>query len=277
VALLVPATASAGTVTAGNFMAAPGEKNDVTYDAFGSPPITVADLGAPLTVGSGCTDGTPVTCIYTNNVTLQLGDRSDKGWASATITAIVYGEQGADVIHADAEDPQAYGGDGDDEIDVSGNQIRASGGRGDDFIEGPFQHGVSGFVTGDEGDDTLIERDFSGGQGRCAFEGGRGADRIVNWSCTQRGGPGNDVMSRNLAQRVGGMSNGDEGNDIMIGGQAADQFDGGPGGDFIQAAADGVADTVVCGPGNDIVRANAVDTVAADCENVTRVEPPPAG
>ena len=35
-----------------------------------------------------------------------------------------------------------------------------------------------------------------------------------------------------------------------------------------------MADTIVCGTGNDIVRANAVDSVAADCENVTRVEPP---
>jgi Ca2+-binding RTX toxin-like protein len=261
-------------VTAGSFTAAPDEKNDVRYDAYGSSPVTVSDLGAPLTVGSGCTDGTPVTCVYTNNVTLQLGDRSDNGWASATVAAIVYGERGADVIHADAEEPQAYGGDGNDRIEISGNGLRGSGGRGDDLIEGPFQAGVWASLRGDEGDDTLIERNFGGNSGRCTFEGGRGGDRLVNWNCKQLGGPGNDVLSRLLTERVGGVTNGDEGNDIMIGGLAADRFDGGSGGDFIQAAADGVADTVVCGPGNDIVRANAVDDVAADCENVTRVEPP---
>ena len=79
-ALLVPAAAAAGTVTAGSFTAAPGEKNDVRYDAFGAPPITVADLGAPLIVGAGCTDGTPVTCEYTGSLTLHLGDRADRGF-----------------------------------------------------------------------------------------------------------------------------------------------------------------------------------------------------
>jgi hypothetical protein len=127
---LLPATASAGTVTAGSFTAAPGEKNDVRYDAFGTPPITVADLGAPLTVGDGCTDGTPVACSYTGSVTLNLGDRSDRGWASATISAVVHGDKGDDVIHADAEEPQAYGGPGGDSIEVSG--IRFAGPAGEE-------------------------------------------------------------------------------------------------------------------------------------------------
>jgi Ca2+-binding RTX toxin-like protein len=274
VTLAVPAAAAAGTVTAGNFAAAPGEKNDVRYDAYGSPPVTVFDLGAPLIVGSGCTDGAPVACDYTSGVTLHLGDRSDRGWASATFVAIVHGEDGADVIHADSEEPQAYGGAGDDQIEVSGNQIRAWGGRGNDALQGPLQTAVTAYLAGEEGDDTLIEKRYGG---RCTFEGGRGDDRIVTFSCTQRGGPGRDVMSRVLHEPAGGAMSGDEGGDIMIGGLAADSFDGGPGGDFIQAAVDGVADTIVCGDGNDIVRANAVDDVAADCENVTRVEPPPSG
>jgi Ca2+-binding RTX toxin-like protein len=143
------------------------------------------------------------------------------------------------------------------------------------LIEGPFQSGVTAYFTGEEGDDTLIQRNYGGSH--CTFEGGRGDDRLLSWGCTQRGGPGNDVMTRRLDDRFGGVMNGDEGNDIMVGGLLADRFDGGPGGDFIQAAADGVADTIVCGDGDDIVRANAVDDVAADCENVTRAEPPSHG
>jgi Ca2+-binding RTX toxin-like protein len=226
-------------------------------------------------VGSGCTPGTPVTCAYTGGVTLHLGDRADKGWASATLTAIVYGEEGADVIHADAEDPTAYGGPGDDRIDLNGNGIRAWGGRGDDIIDGPTLGAVYTQFLGEEGDDALIERRFGGG--RCTFDGGRGDDRMINWSCTQRGGPGRDVMTRHFEEYAGGKAYGDEGGDIMVGGRGPGSFDGGAGNDFIQAAVNGVADTIVCGDGNDIVRANAVDDVAADCENVTRAEPPSPG
>ena len=87
--------------------------------------------------------------------------------------------------------------------------------------------------------------------------GGRGADRLLSYECAQSGGPGADVMTRYLNEAVGGSMNGDEGNDVIVGGLAEDTIDGGPGGDFIQAAVDGVADTIVCGAGNDIVRANA--------------------
>ena len=43
----------------------------------------------------------------------------------------------------------------------------------------------------------------------------------------------------------------------------------GPGPDFIQAAADRIADTIDCGSGRDVVRADPLDTVGADCELVT--------
>jgi hypothetical protein len=78
-------------------------------------------------------------------------------------------------------------------------------------------------------------------------------------------------MGRSFDGPAGGIMNGDEGGDIMVGGLAADTIDGGPGGAFIQAAVDGVADTVVCGTGTDTVRADPLDTVAADCEQVTVV------
>ena len=54
-------------------------------------------------------------------------------------------------------------------------------------------------------------------------------------------------MTRYLDTPLGGVINGDEGDDVIVGGLAADTIDGGPGGDFIQAAVDGVADTIVCG------------------------------
>jgi len=126
-------------------------------------------------------------------------------------------------------------------------------------------------VAGEDGDDTLDQRTPGS---YCGLDGGRGADRLLAYFCTEVGGPGRDVMTRHFDQPAGGRTDGGEGGDIMVGGSGAGSFDGGPGDDFIQAAVNGLADTVVCGEGNDTVRANAADTVAADCESVTRVEPP---
>jgi hypothetical protein len=180
-------TALAGTVTHGTFTAAPGEKNDVRFDAYPPPPVaTVVDLGAPLVVGPGCSEGTPVTCDALYNVALYLGDRADSGSASAVISSIVYGEQGDDVIWADAEEPRGYGGPGDDKISLNGNGVSGYGGRGNDYIDGPTQGAVGTRFWGEEGDDTLVAMR---GAGRCSLDGGPGGDRLLSFSCTQRGGP----------------------------------------------------------------------------------------
>ena len=68
--------------------------------------------------------------------------------------------------------------------------------------------------------------------------------------------------------------NGGEGKDYLEGEQGRDKHFGGPGADVIDSANDdtpGVKDKVSCGPGRDIVFANARDKVADDCE----VERPP--
>ncbi len=89
-----------------------------------------------------------------------------------------------------------------------------------------------------------------GGTGADDLTGGSGADEIT-------GGEGND--------RVAGGA----GNDVLAGDQGADTLDGGDGDDRI-AARDGEADTIACGSGNDAVDADGGDSVAADCEAVTR-------
>ena len=191
-ALLLPATAAAGTVTAGSFTAAPGEKNDVRYDAFGPPPITVVDLGAPLIVGAGCTDGTPVTCEYTGSLTLHLGDRADRGFASATIAAQVYGEEGADVIHADAEEPGATGARATTRSRSAATSSSATASAGT-TARGPFQGAVATSLWGEEGDDTLIQRAAVRSL-LARRRPGRGPSAGIQLH--PRGGPGDDVMTR---------------------------------------------------------------------------------
>lgn len=60
------------------------------------------------------------------------------------------------------------------------------------------------------------------------------------------------------------------GTDFVHGGPGRDVIDGGPGADRIAVQYDGSRDTVRCGSGVDIVNADLVDSVAADCELVGR-------
>ena len=53
--------------------------------------------------------------------------------------------------------------------------------------------------------------------------------------------------------------------------KGADELNGGAGDDRIGGRGDGrTADTITCGAGTDIVRADRNDVVAADCEHVRR-------
>jgi hypothetical protein len=97
--------------------------------------------------------------------------------------------------------------------------------------------------------------------------GGSGADRLT-------AGPAGDEVDAG------------EGNDSVDGGDGDDTIDGGLGIDSLAGRAgadrlisrDGLADSVVCGEGADVVDADTFDEVAADCEEVTRTfTPPPSG
>jgi Ca2+-binding RTX toxin-like protein len=74
---------------------------------------------------------------------------------------------------------------------------------------------------------------------------------------TLRGLGGNDTL------RGGG------GNDVLDGGRGRDRLDGGPGNDLIRAR-DGERDVITCGQGRDRVLADRRDSVARDCEHVSR-------
>lgn len=96
--------------------------------------------------------------------------------------------------------------------------------------------------------------------------GGPGADRIAGGNAPDEidGGEGNDAVS------------GGGGDDVVSGGVGTDELDGGPGSDRL-VSRDGLTDVVRCGDGADVVDADTLDTVAGDCENVSRTgtAPPP--
>ena len=95
------------------------------------------------------------------------------------------------------------------------------------------------------------------------------AARITGTSRSDRlvGTPGPDVIE-------GGGGNdtilGLGGNDLLVGGLGRDRIFGGSGNDSISVNGDAARDTVSCGTGHDVVDGDPGDSVARDCEVVSR-------
>jgi hypothetical protein len=82
-----------------------------------------------------------------------------------------------------------------------------------------------------------------------------------------RGTPRADVMDgRAGSDTLDGIG----GNDLLRGGSGRDTLSGGAGNDRLAVHADNARDAVSCGAGLDIVNAELGDTIAADCEVVSR-------
>ena len=271
--LLLPATTLAATVSVDSrfllFTAAPGEVNDTTIHNFVTPQV-ITDLGAPLVAGPGCRQATPFGCDIWFRHTAYLGDRDDKARLVSFGASTVYGEAGNDTLANDGEVAWAYGGPGADQLRVTGNHGIADGGPGPDQVRGGAVY--ASHLYGEDGHDILTQTRINSGCDSI-LDGGSGSDRLLGYACARlTGGPGSDAITVHLSGEGSdraGRFDGGPGRDFIVGGLGPDQIDAGPGRDFIQAAADGVPDTIVCGAGRDTVRVNPADTVAADCENVT--------
>lgn len=286
VALSLGSPALAGTVDVEPgkglvFRAAPGETNDVTVldDRRVGNVLwrSIVDLGAPLVLGPDCVAGEPATCP-SGPTSLFLGNRDDRAtMRSQIVYAYIYGEGGDDTVHSDGETAYGYGGPGDDHVRVSAHVGYAYGGTGDDQLTGGA--GIYNEVHGDGGDDLLVQGTIA----YCAILfGDGGADTLLGHGSNcgvskttplASGGSGPDALV--VTSPPGGDESwrldGGDGADYVVAGGGADVIAGGAGPDFIQAAADGRADTIACGSGRDVVRVDALDTVAADCEQVTVV------
>ena len=277
-ALLLPPSSLAGTVSIDGrsllFTAATGEVNDTIIDNYHRP-TTFVDFGAPLVAGPGCRQVMLFECDYWDSSTAHLGDGDDKARLNSWLGSTVHGEAGNDTIASDGEIGAAYGGPGADTIRATGNGSAAYGGPGPDHIEGGGTESTG--MLGEEGKDVLTQTRLSGC--KSSMDGGPGADRLLGYACTRLIGGRGDRRDDRLPQRPGRRPSGKirrrTGPRLhRRRTRAATRIDAGPGRDFIQAAADGVPDTIVCGTGRDTVRANPADTVAADCEHVTIITPP---
>ncbi len=183
---------------------------------------------------------------------------------------VVDGGDGIDLIESDYSsrfvdvDPpvaMTLGGGADDgrpgeNDDVQGVErlVLSVGGKvtGSDAAEYVKLHqvGDDGELVGNGGDDELRAGDgadrVDGGAGNDKLDGGFGDDTIT-------GGPGRDAISADLA-----------------GGDCGPLWCKYPYGNDVVEARDGEVDSITCGAGADKVMADASDTVAPDCEEVTR-------
>jgi Ca2+-binding RTX toxin-like protein len=207
-------------------------------------------------------------------VEAHLKDGDDTAHVVAALSARVWAGSGNDKVVADSFGAQTfvYGEGGDDEVTSGGEggQV-ADGGPGDDIVNAGGFAG-QGTGLGGSGDDIVYFRTWL--YGPAVLDGGKGHDTIVSQPAggTASGGDGDDIIvihgrvpERIVPNQDGFAISGGPGADTIIGDVLADTIDGGDGRDYVDVL-DGGADTVSCGSGTDVVRYDATDTVAADCE-----------
>jgi Ca2+-binding RTX toxin-like protein len=192
----------------------------------------------------------------------------------------LYGDAGDDHIEGGAGDDLIEGGAGDDRLcgqegadsiyGFSGNDT-IMGGEGDDYVDGGLNEDL---ISGGVGDDTLLGNDgvdtILGGFGDDLIEGGADADLAFGeeGNDTILGGDGNDLLyggegddliyggtlaTANQMHIPRNTSLASDGNDTILGGNGFDRVDGGNGDNLLDAGDDGIRETVLAGPGNDMM------------------------
>ena len=168
--------------------------------------------------------------LYECEVVVQVPAEPDTGGVKPRI---IRGTPGDDRLIGTSGIDSIFGRDGNDRLFGRGDDDYVDGEDGSDEL-----HGGPGddILAGRKGSDTVY-----GDEGDDRITGDRGSDRIF-------GGAGRDTIFGNFDP---------------------DRIDGGPGDDRINVV-HGANDIVACGPGNDIVFADASDGVSKDCESVRR-------
>jgi len=162
-----------------------------------------------------------------------------------TLAGTLAGDQifafaGADAIKGFQGEDCIDGGTGNDAVDGGADNDKLIGGSGNDKLTAADGRDD---LFGGAGNDVL-----DGGDGRDMLAGGNGNDRLT-------GGPSADRLF------------GEAGKDRIVAGSGSNRVDGGAGNDSIEAR-NGAVDTILCGKGEDRVRADRVDKLSS-CEHVT--------
>ena len=264
--------ASASTAKAeegrAQYVAAPGEHNQVTLSNVSDSMMRIVDRGAVIAVGPGCNsvDAHTADCTsqYYLTVYVWTGDMDDVVTIHATANAehardyAVYGGVGDDILRRDGPLPRGHlnvleGGPGSDQL---------HGGVGDD------DRGID-YLGGGRGSDRLYGRGsndrLNGGPGSDQLYGGSGNDELGDGDTGRKrspdlldGGSGHDAVSYrkrvnsvnvDLSRQSGGEFREDDriidiekvvggrGNDRLSGDSGDNKLLGGPGDDRLRGFA----------------------------------------
>lgn len=166
----------------------------------------------------------------------------------------IYATVHADIVRGSSAANYLAGLDGNDDIDGRGGNDTLHGNAGNDVIRGDSGNDT---IYGDEGNDDLF-----GGTGHDIILGGDGNDDLYggdhddmlygeNGFNKLYGNDGDDTLF------IGedGEGYGQEGNDTIVGGNANEKLDGGPGADILNGM--GGNDLIIAGPGNDSIDGGA--------------------
>jgi len=234
----------------------------------------------------GCSETDPIRVDCTISPAfivnfLGFDDSLSGSQVTGAPTLEAHGRGGDDSLEGTQNADRLFGDEGSDRLVGAGGNDVLDGGPGDDsFDDGPGDDLVSGgpnsdgFVVGvgrDEifGGDGIDTADFSARTGALTItlddraddgEAGEG-DNVHADVESATGGSGNDriVAGPNSAYLYGGA-----GNDSIAGGPGEQRIEGNEGDDTIDSR-DGGFDSIDCGPGNDVVFADAGDSTTG-CE-----------
>jgi Ca2+-binding RTX toxin-like protein len=282
---IVPASASAGTITSGGgqftFTAGPGEGHHITLrpdtdcQGLAAPCLRFSDISwSSNTVPAACVDAgfAGVYCPLPNLVTLNLSDLIDfvDDWDGPSV---IHGGFGADMLRGRGGDDAIYGDAGDDDVVGGTGNDRLDGGLGNDILESYLAEVDGSALPSDSaGTDVLIGgpgKDVASYELRAepltlskdgkANDGADGeGDSIAGDVDAIRGGLGDDAI-------VGGPGRdalfGMAGGDLITGAGGDDEVDGNEGNDVLaggegddQVSGGGESDLLVGGPGGDVLQ-----------------------
>jgi Ca2+-binding RTX toxin-like protein len=244
---VTPSAALSQGAASGAF-AGPGSPGTATVSATLDGATVSRDIRVlrPDSDGDGIADDVDCAPTDASKPAKDAADANCDGKPDTTIKLVLNtltGTNAADKITGTDAAELLLGLGGDDVLDGANGNDRVFGGAGQDRVYGNVGDDL---VNGGGGDDRV-----SGGKGSDVLEGSGGRDKLG-------GGSGNDLL-------VGGS-----GADTITDHSGDDTARGGTGDDRIDVQDGKAGDIASCGPGKDRAIVDRGDTVAKDCESVSR-------
>jgi Ca2+-binding RTX toxin-like protein len=241
---------------------------DAVYGGSGSDTIDYSSRSDDLTIAL---DGSSPSGGFMEKDLLTSIENANGGSGEN----VIYGNDAANSLTGGPKHDGIVGRKGNDYISTDAGNDYVEGGRGDDYmVGGPDDDllvalGGSDTLWGGQGRDRVSYSAAGGGVTATIGSGASGpageADKIEGDVEELEGSTHADRLHGDGAANV---LLGRQGADVLAGHGGADTLTGDAGADTLWTKGDGLADNAACGTEADVVNADALDHVGADCETV---------